>query len=157
VISYITEKSSEIDLDLLMAFFNSQILDWYFRLSSTNAVISEYQINILPIPKILEQTLVLGWENSLKKANWLELTELLIITCKEPGIMPKPVAEALSAMCRRIQEIESQRILKSRSERSRLAPESQPIQDAIDAVLFRCYGLTDDEAQYIDRRLKEML
>jgi hypothetical protein len=60
-------------------------------------------------------------------------------------------------MSRRIQGIEAKRVLKNRSERSRLAPESQPIQDAIDAVLFRCYGLTEDEGRYITRRLGEML
>jgi len=43
------------------------------------------------------------------------------------------------------------------SESSHLDPESQPIQDAIDAVLFRCYGLPDDDAQYIEQRLTEML
>lgn len=48
-------------------------------------------------------------------------------------------------------------ILWNRSERSFLVPESQPIQDAIDAVLFRCYGLCEDEAAYITQRLKEML
>ena len=71
--------------------------------------------------------------------------------------MPKPVAEALAEMSRRIQKIEAKRVLKSRSERSHLAAESQPIQDAIDAVLFRCYGLSDDDARYIEARLKEML
>ena len=60
-------------------------------------------------------------------------------------------------MSRRIQGIEGKRVLKNRSERSRLAPEGQPIQDAIDAVLFRCYGLTEDEGRYITRRLGEML
>ena len=32
-----------------------------------------------------------------------------------------------------------------------------PIQDAIDAVLFRCYGLTEDDGRYIARRLGEMV
>jgi hypothetical protein len=71
--------------------------------------------------------------------------------------MPIAVAETLAEMSRKIQEIEARRILKNRSERSHLAPESQPIQDAIDAVLFRCYGLTEDEGRYITRRLREML
>jgi hypothetical protein len=71
--------------------------------------------------------------------------------------MPKPVAEALSEMSRRIQEIEAQRVLKSRSERSHLGPESQPIQDTIDTILFRCYGLSEDEARYVAKRLEEML
>ena len=35
--------------------------------------------------------------------------------------------------------------------------ERQPIQDAIGAVLFKCYGLSDDEANHITGRLKEML
>ncbi|MEI9476158.1 MAG: hypothetical protein WCO26_06250 [Deltaproteobacteria bacterium] len=46
---------------------------------------------------------------------------------------------------------------QNRSERSHLAPESQSIQDAIDAVLFKCYGLSDDDARYISKRLEEML
>jgi hypothetical protein len=69
--------------------------------------------------------------------------------------MPKPVAVA--EMSRRIQKIEAKRVLKNRSERSRLAPESGPIQDAIDAVLFRRYGLSVENAGYIAKRLNETL
>ena len=71
--------------------------------------------------------------------------------------MPKPVADALASMSRQIQDIEANRVLKSRAERSRLTLNSQPIQDTIDAILFRCYGLSKDEADYITRRLEEML
>ena len=71
--------------------------------------------------------------------------------------MPKPVADAVAKMSRRIQAIEAKRALKYRSERLRLAPESQPILDTIDAVLFRCYGVTEDDAQYVEKRLEEML
>jgi hypothetical protein len=71
--------------------------------------------------------------------------------------MPKAVADALAEMSRSIQEIESKRVLKHRFERAHLAAESQPIQDAIDAVLFRCYGLSENEAKYIENRLEEML
>ena len=83
--------------------------------------------------------------------------DLLCKACTQAGSMPKPVAEALAAMSRRIQEIEAKRVLKNRSDRSRLAPESQPIQDAIDAVLFRCYGLSAEEGRYIEQRLEEVL
>jgi wyosine [tRNA(Phe)-imidazoG37] synthetase (radical SAM superfamily) len=51
----------------------------------------------------------------------------------------------------RIQEIEAKRVLRSRAERSRLAQESQPIHETIDRVLFRCYGLSEEEAQYVAR------
>ena len=71
--------------------------------------------------------------------------------------MPEDVASAIEQMCIRIQTIESSRELSNRGERSSLGTESQPIQDAIDRVLFRCFGLTDDDGSYIENRLKEML
>lgn len=77
--------------------------------------------------------------------------------CSDPGVMPKDVAEAIIAMSQRIQETEAKRMLKNRAERAHLAPESQPIQEAIDASLFRCYGLSQDDAQYVEQRLTEML
>lgn len=67
------------------------------------------------------------------------------------------VAGAVIKMTRKIQDIEAERVLRNRLERSNLSPESRPIQDAIDSVLFRCYGLSDDDAEYVRRRLKEML
>ena len=47
--------------------------------------------------------------------------------------------------------------MRNRSDRSHLAEESQVIQVAVDRLLFRYFGLTDDEACYIDGRLAEML
>ena len=146
-----------MDLDLFMALMNSQILDWYFRLGSTNASINEYQFNQLPIPIVSKGEIDIGWRPLIAAGKWPDLSNLLLSVCSQPGIMPKDVGDAIAEMCRRIQETEARRVLKNRSERSRLAPESQPIQDAIDKVLFRCYGLSDDDVQYIDNRLKKML
>ncbi len=98
-----------------------------------------------------------GHHQLLDRGQWTELTTLLREACAEPGVMPKSVADAIAEMSRRIQEIETKRVLKSRSERSHLDPESQPIQDAIDAVLFRCYGLSEEDGRYIEKRLGEML
>ena len=92
-----------------------------------------------------------------EKEGWKSLGERLRKASDQPGSMPKPVATAVAVMSRRIQKIEAKRILKNRSERSRLAPEGQPIQDAIDAVLIRCYGLSEEEARHIEKRLEEML
>lgn len=156
-VSYITEDSSKIDLALLLVLLNSKILDWYFRIGSTNSKVNEYQFNVLPVPTMIMDGLFINWQPLLSKGQWQELSSLLCSTCTEPGIMSKLVAEALAEMSRRIQEIEANRVLKNRSERSRLAPESQPIQDAIDSILFRCYGLSDDDARYIEQRLLEML
>ncbi len=156
-VSYIIEEYSEVDLDLLLALLNSKILDWYFRLGSTNSMINEYQVNSLPVPAFAERKLDINWKTIMDKGQWDDMSELLCSSCTAPGLMTSSVVEALIAMCRRIQEIEEKRILKNRTERSHLDPASQPIQDAIDAVLFKFYGLSKKEAQYINQRLKEML
>ena len=153
-IDYIPECDSVLPLDYLVALLNSKILDWYFRLDSTNANINQYQVLNLPTPEIeiSEVGSFLSFDQSSPA-----LAQNLVDCCSKPGKMPRDVVEAISEMSRRIQKIEARRVLKNRSERSSLAPESQPIQDAIDKVLFRCYGLSDDDAQYIEYRLKEML
>jgi hypothetical protein len=155
-VKFIPEHASKLDLDLLLALLNSKILDWYFRVGSTNSKVNEYQFDILPVPTLSSEC-ILEWRPMYKSGDWDGLADLLGKACTKPGVMPKPVSEALAEMSRRIQEIEAKRVLKNRSERSRLAPESQPIQDTIDAVLFRCYGLSDDDAKYIEKRLEEML
>ena len=156
-VNYCTELSSSLPLNLLIALLNSKILEWWFRLGSSNAHANEYQINELPIPYLSAETTMENWLDSLKLENWETVATNLRDGCGAPGSMPNSVAKTLEAMSSRIQQIEGVRVLKNRSERSRLAPESQPIQDAIDKVLFRCYGLSDDDAQYIEKRLKEML
>jgi hypothetical protein len=119
--------------------------------------VNEYQFNALPAPTVQSGGAAADWKPLLQKGRWDELARTLSDTCTVPGVMPKDVADALAEMSRRIQKIEAKRKLKSRSERSQLAPESQPIQDAIDRVLFKCYGLSDDDAEYVKMRLKEML
>jgi Eco57I restriction-modification methylase len=156
-VSFITEESSRIDLDLLLTFLNSKVLDWYFRLGSTNSKVNEYQFNSLPIPTISNDRGRIDRRTLLLPGQWDLTAQRLSSLCLEPGIMREAVADALAAMSRMIQKIESTRILERRSERAHLSPESQPIQDAIDAILFRCYGLSDEDSEYISRRLKEML
>ncbi len=156
-ISYVTESSSKIDFTILMALLNSKVMDWYFRLGSTNSKVNEYQFNNLPVPNLTSAGAMVEWQPLFEQGDWKDLGALLSSVCETPGMLSADVAKAIIAMSRRIQEIEAQRVLKSRSERSHLASASQPIQDAIDAVLFRCYGLSDDDAQFIEKRLKEML
>ena len=156
-VNYCTELSSKLPLDLVMVLLNSKILEWWFRLGSSNAHANQYQINELPIPHISAETSMENWHDSFQFESWETVANNLKNECGTPGSMPNSVAQVLQEMSRGIQRIEGARVLKKRSERSRLASESQPIQDAIDKVLFRCYGLSDDDAQYIEKRLQEML
>lgn len=73
------------------------------------------------------------------------------------GEMPRDAATAVAALSCRIQEIEAQRVLKNRADRSQLATESATIQESVDAVLFGCFGVSTAEGRYITERLKEML
>jgi hypothetical protein len=146
-----------LPLDLLLALLNSQILEWLFRLTSTNSKVNEYQFNNLPVPVLRDSPTPTHWKRLCEDENWDALRERLCASCALPGTMPSDIADAIIAMSRAIQSIEANRVLKNRSERAHLAPESQAIQDVIDAVLFRCYGLSDDDAAHVERRLKEML
>ena len=156
-INYFPKEESSIALDLLLALLNSKISDWYFRLISTNAAVSHYQLYALPVPTIVEMDGSEDWIAKFEQGQWDEIAEQLIGACKVPAELPKQVALAIEMMSRTLRDIESSRTLTNRSERSRLASESQPIQDAIDKVLFHCYGLSEDDALYIERRLSEML
>ena len=156
-ISYVPQKSAEVSLELLMLLLNSKILDWYFRIGSTNSSVNEYQFNNFPVLQVLGDPVDVFWEELVDEEKWNQLEEMILRQYCEPGLLPGSVATVLTRMCRRIQQIEARRTLRSRAERSHLAPDSQPIQDVIDKVLFRYYGLSDDDAEYIEKRLTEML
>jgi hypothetical protein len=50
-INYTTKDDCEIDLALALFVLNSSFADWYFRLGSTNAHVSHYQLTNLPCPR----------------------------------------------------------------------------------------------------------
>jgi hypothetical protein len=156
-ISYVTESSCKINLDLVLALLNSALLDWYFRIVSTNSKVNEYQFDLLPVPTFSPDRKTLEIEHFFKNRNWAGLAQYLREQLGESGVLPSAVAGAVIKMTRKIQDIEAERLLKNRSERSNLSLESQPIQDAIDEVLFKCYGLSDEDAEYIKQRLTDML
>ena len=156
-INYVPKRECRISMDLLLALLNSKIYDWYFRLTSTNTTVSHYQLYSLPAPTIIKRPSPPNWNAAFETGQWNELSNQLVVTLEVPGELPEEVALAIERMSSRVRSIESSRTLRSRGERSHLASESQPIQDAIDRVLFRCYGLSDDDAQYIETRLTEML
>jgi hypothetical protein len=154
-INYIPACSSKLHLNFLLALLNSKLSDWFFRLSSTNAAVSHYQVYRLPTPLIQS--------DATKSADGADFADLgvavgfLNSAHEQPGTLPPEVAAAIGGLCARIQAVESTRPMANRSERSSLSAESQHLQDLIDAVLFRCFGLTEDDATYINERLKEML
>ena len=53
-ISYVPSSDSKVPLPLLLGVLNSKLLDWYFRLGSTNSKVNEYQFRSLPVPLFAE-------------------------------------------------------------------------------------------------------
>ena len=53
--------------------------------------------------------------------------------------------------------IEAARGEIARAERSKLAPEAQPLQDLIDRLFYAMAGLSDIEAGRLEARLSQML
>jgi len=156
-ISYVTDKSTHVDLSFVLLLLNSKILDWYFRLGSTNSKVNEYQFKVLPVLQITSDQKSSLDPIDVTGGHETELAQRLSSYYSEPGVLPKCVAEALMSLSSQIEEVESRRVLTKRSDRSHLSSESESIQKVIDAVLFRYYGLSPEEGAFIESRLREML
>jgi hypothetical protein len=156
-INYLTAAELTLDFDLVLALLNSRICDWFFRLTSTSASVSHYQIEKLPAPTVVSADDMADWRDAVARREWKALASRLVNACAVTGEMPRAVASAIVALSRRIQKIEGARVLTNRGDRSHLDSESTPIQEAIDAVLFRCFGLSEEESHYVSGRVDEML
>lgn len=160
VINYFPETSCTIPLELLLCLLNSKFADWYFRLGSTNAHVSHYQLYNLPAPpftkNVVDAQIVKRMEGAVREDNW-ESAFSTVEPLLAEAPFPQTVVRCMVRLVERIIEIEANRGEISRSDRSALALRAQPLQDLLDRILFRMAGLTDDEAQGLEQRLSRML
>ncbi len=159
-INYFPEHSSAYPLEVLLAILNSGLADWYFRLGSTNASVSHYQLYNLPAPafadgpaddRLLAQ-FAAGCDGGDVEAAYGVIGELLA-----SAPFPATVMRAMQAVVERIIAIEQTRGEIARTERSALDPKAQPLQDLLDRILYRMAGLTEAEARGLEARLAKML
>jgi hypothetical protein len=161
-VSYIPQGESSVPLDLLLGLLNSKLIDWYFRLGSTNSKVNEYQFDNLPFPVFA--TAAKAADHKLKETalaamaagRCSEVIDILATGIASPPYsyaVPAVIAEAVQRIC----AIEQSRGEISRSDRSALAPDAQPYQDLIDKLFYRMAGLTDAEARGLEDRLSRML
>jgi hypothetical protein len=145
---------------MLLGLLNSKLADWYFRLGSTNASVSHYQLYNLPAPYFDQpkgdKRELPGFTQALNAQEYGAAFKLV-----EALLAAAPFATAvMTCMVRLVERItasEANRGAIARSERSALAPEAQPYQDLIDRILYRMAGLTDAEAAGLEKRLATML
>lgn len=160
-INYCPSPRSRIPLSLLLAFLNSKLHDWFFRVISTNAHVSQYQLALLPVPRILSPTEGEQAKFELVSQHLLrgELEEALAI-CREGTSVEGTHAYVASALClavEALERIECERVLETRASRSSLAPPAERIQGFIDEVVFSAVGMTREEAAHVRLRLETML
>ncbi len=161
-INYCPAHKATISLQLILAILNSKLADWYFRLGSTNAHVSHYQIYNLPCPVFagarseaddyLRDVAVAAIETGKFDAAF----DLLTPALASPPF-PLAVQDVLVELVRRIIAIERARGEIARTERSALAPAAQPLQDLIDRLLYALAGLDPAESAGLEARLAAML
>ncbi|MCG8408628.1 MAG: BREX-1 system adenine-specific DNA-methyltransferase PglX [Phycisphaerales bacterium] len=161
-VSYVPEPKSAIPLPALVALLNSKLLDWYFRLGSTNSKVNEYQFNILPCPVFKD-----GYDTDDEAARNQALTLLErqdyegVLDVLRPGLERSPFTPAacdvLVELSNRIAAAEENRGDIARADRSKLGDEAQPYQDLIDRILYSMAGLGDHESRGLEERLQAML
>ncbi len=147
---------------MVVALLNTKLLDWYFRLGSTNSKVNEYQFDNLPCPRFADDRV--PSDATLRdaaigaiKAGDLEGAFAALKPALARPPFPKAVQEVLVDLVKRIIRAEKARGSIARVDRSRLADEAQPLQALIDRIIYALAGLTDAEARGLEDRLSRML
>jgi len=161
-ISYVPKSHAKLPLEFILALLNSKLLDWYFRLGSTNSKVNEYQFINLPCPVFQknyedkDKSFKAKAETAISNADFdyaYQLAQPMLI--KQP--FPLSLMELVSMAAKQIIKIEQERGKITRRERSHLDPAAQPYQDFIDRMIYAMAGISDDDAANLETRLAEML
>ena len=159
-VNYTTSHHCRLSLDVLLGLLNSKVSDWYFRIGSTNAHVSHYQLYNLPCPLFgNEMVHASEWrscEDAFNREDWNGLRDLAL-QATSGDTVGALARDVIGEAARRIRVIEENRGDIRRAQRSALAERAQPLQELIDCVLFRLYGLTDEDAAALEERLVRML
>ena len=161
-VSYVPDSESKLAPQFLAALLNSKLLDWYFRLGSTNSKVNEYQFNNLPCPHFAESSR--PTDRKIEEAAVSAVSDgdaelafnLIQHLTKDAPFSPAlqgVIIEAVNWIVR----IETDRGEIARVDRSQLAPAAQPYQDFIDQLFYAMAGLTTEEASDLEDRLTQML
>ncbi|HWE95247.1 MAG TPA: Eco57I restriction-modification methylase domain-containing protein [Tepidisphaeraceae bacterium] len=161
-INYCPAHRTKMPLEFIVALLNTKLADWYFRLGSTNAHVSQYQLQVLPCPTFADA--------ATASDDQMQQQAIAAVRAGRPsdalaalaaGLSNPPfslaVRETIIEAVGKIIAIESARGEISRSDRSALAPAAQPYQDLIDRLFYAMAGMTDAEARSLEQRLAQML
>ncbi|MEX0885886.1 MAG: Eco57I restriction-modification methylase domain-containing protein [Phycisphaeraceae bacterium] len=159
-VNYVPECDAHLPLRFALALLNSRLADWYFRLGSTNAAVSHYQLENLPCPVFASPDAGGATPSAIAKALERGDAEKVAALADKHIAQPPYPRWLLDVTCdvvERIIAIETARADMRRADRSALDPAAQPYQDLIDHLFYRMAGLSYDEARALEERLATML
>jgi hypothetical protein len=161
-INYTTSGHSKISLELVLFVLNSRFADWYFRLGSTNAAVSHYQLTNIPCPPFGEQpdgideAFCRAIEAMIETRDFPMIERRCIDLAAGEGCTPE-LQRAIIGLVRFIEREEMRRGRIARTERSSLADDSEKCQIVLDKLMLVLLGLGEGKHEYIRTRLAEML
>jgi len=161
-INYTTVKHSAIPLELVLFVQNSLFADWYFRLGSTNAAVSHYQLKNIPCPSFgqksdpLDAAFERELEEQISNSSWDALEHDLLRRAKTDG-SSQTIETCIKKLVRYIELEEDNRGEISRTERSSLSTNGALAQRVLDKLYLVLIGVNEDKAEYLRSRLNEML
>lgn len=158
-INYTTTSHSLVDLSLILFVLNSSFADWYFRLGSTNAHVSQYQLQTIPCPKFELNDSgapvdVSEVERLLAEGQFAELETAVLAMAS--GVCTTKAANVIKVLVQYIEEQERLRGVITRAERSRLSENGTAAQAILDRAMLSFLGILESY-EYIRLRLAEML
>lgn len=159
-INYLPQHTSRHPLEFILGLLNSKLIDWYFRLGSTNAAVSHYQVYNLPCPcfDIIDpETSAADKMRRLIRSGKLDDAFRLLSDDLSEAPFGPMIREAIIEAVNCIIDIESGRGEIRRVDRSSLDPHAQPYQKFIDRLLYATAGITDAEARGLEARLAKMM
>ena len=142
---------------------NSKFADWYFRLGSTNAHVSHYQLKNIPCPRFRlddgeapDEALLAGTHQSLADSDFEQVRDTVkpLLEAEGPSLT---IQKVMATLVQYIEKEESNRGAIARTERSHLAPNAEQAQDILDDIIFALLGISEPQCQRLRDRLSQML
>ena len=161
-INYTTEKHAQIPLELFLFVLNSTFADWYFRLGSTNAAVSHYQLLNIPCPRFnskymsVDQKTLDRLEAQLEALDFAAIAKMSLALAEQQGCAPT-LENVIVRLVRLIEAEEFRRGQVARSARSALSENAESCQVILDKLILALLGLRPDRHEYIKARLEQML
>ena len=161
-VSYIPESCSQLPGGVLLALLNSKLLDWYFRLGSSNSKVGEYQFNNLPCPSFEHadaanrRPAVEAALAAAAVADWSACRQEIEPEEFRPPF-PLALRRLLGTLANFVCAVEQDRGPVAKLKRSKLHSDAQPAQDLIDMVMFKTAGFSREEVLGIEARMHTLL